>query len=200
MTPPERRFCPGGGPPQAGRAGLPGGTTWTGPSTGASPGQGSCSSQAASLAAGSCSRATGDIIWPADSTAGDGCSTDPGRDRALACALVAKCSAARSSNSSVECQDSMTALSSAEPGRPINWEVPSRGHLANWVAIRPRDIRAACVRVARVIHPGLPAQLAQRPRRRDILSDGDGELRQPARGPLPPSDNLDRSRAGQHTP
>jgi hypothetical protein len=32
----------------------------------------------------------------------------------------------RSSNSSVECQDSMTALSSADPGRPIDWETDSR--------------------------------------------------------------------------
>lgn len=33
---------------------------------------------------------------------------------------------ALSSNSSVECHDSMTALSSAEPGRPIDWRMPSR--------------------------------------------------------------------------
>ena len=37
---------------------------------------------------------------------------------------------ARSSNSSVECQDSMTALSSAEPGRPIDWRMPSRAQAA----------------------------------------------------------------------
>jgi hypothetical protein len=36
--------------------------------------------------------------------------------RARARALVAKCSTRRSSNSRVECQDSMTALSSADPG------------------------------------------------------------------------------------
>ena len=33
---------------------------------------------------------------------------------------------ARSSNSRVECHDSMTALSSADPGRPIDWETESR--------------------------------------------------------------------------
>jgi hypothetical protein len=32
----------------------------------------------------------------------------------------------RSSNSRVECHDSMTALSSADPGRPIDWETDSR--------------------------------------------------------------------------
>src|SRR5215211_7909581 len=40
---------------------------------------------------------------------------------ARASALVAKCSNRRSSNSTVECQDSITALSSADPGRPIDW-------------------------------------------------------------------------------
>ena len=43
-----------------------------------------------------------------------------------ASALVAKCSRRRSSNSTVECQDSITALSSADPGRPIDWRMPSR--------------------------------------------------------------------------
>ena len=28
----------------------------------------------------------------------------------------------------VECHDSITALSSAEPGRPIDWAIPSRSH------------------------------------------------------------------------
>ncbi len=46
--------------------------------------------------------------------------------RARACALVAKCSMRRSSNSTVECHDSITALSSADPGRPIDWEMASR--------------------------------------------------------------------------
>ena len=32
----------------------------------------------------------------------------------------------RSSNSTVECHDSITALSSADPGRPIDWETASR--------------------------------------------------------------------------
>src|SRR5437763_8065069 len=41
-----------------------------------------------------------------------------------------KCSTERSSNSRVECQDSMTALSSAEPGRPIDWTMPSRSQAA----------------------------------------------------------------------
>jgi hypothetical protein len=49
---------------------------------------------------------------------------------ARACALVAKCSMRRSSNSTVECHDSMTALSSAEPTRPIDWQMPSRSHAA----------------------------------------------------------------------
>ena len=38
---------------------------------------------------------------------------------------VGKSSAERSSNSSVECQDSMTALSRAEPGRPMDWRISS---------------------------------------------------------------------------
>ena len=46
--------------------------------------------------------------------------------RARACALVAKCSMRRSSNSTVECHDSITALSRADPGRPIDWEMSSR--------------------------------------------------------------------------
>jgi len=49
---------------------------------------------------------------------------------ARAAALVAKCSMRRSSNSTVECHDSITALSRADPGRPIDWEMPSRSHAA----------------------------------------------------------------------
>ncbi len=49
---------------------------------------------------------------------------------ARASALVAKCSTERSSNSRVECQASMTALSSADPGRPIDWQAPSRAQAA----------------------------------------------------------------------
>jgi hypothetical protein len=45
---------------------------------------------------------------------------------ARAAALVAKCPARRTSDSRVECHDSMTALSSADPGRPIDWEMDSR--------------------------------------------------------------------------
>jgi hypothetical protein len=45
---------------------------------------------------------------------------------ARACALVAKDSIRRSPDSTVECHDSMTALSSADPGLPIDWEMPSR--------------------------------------------------------------------------
>src|SRR2546430_897420 len=41
---------------------------------------------------------------------------------ARAAALSGNCSMRRSSNSTVECHDSMTALSSAEPGRPIDWQ------------------------------------------------------------------------------
>jgi hypothetical protein len=49
---------------------------------------------------------------------------------ARAAALVAKCSIRRSSNSTVECHDSMTALSSADPGRPIDWATDSRAQAA----------------------------------------------------------------------
>src|SRR3954471_14897404 len=41
-------------------------------------------------------------------------------------ARVASLASRRSSNFRVECQDSMTALSSAEPTRPIDWRTPSR--------------------------------------------------------------------------
>jgi hypothetical protein len=41
-------------------------------------------------------------------------------------ALLANCSIRRSSNSTVECQDSMTALPNAYPGRPIDWVMPQR--------------------------------------------------------------------------
>jgi hypothetical protein len=47
-----------------------------------------------------------------------------------ACALVAKRCSRRSSNSTVECQDSITALSSADPGRPIDWRMLNRSQAA----------------------------------------------------------------------
>jgi hypothetical protein len=50
--------------------------------------------------------------------------------RARAWALVAKRSRLRSSNSTVECQLSMTELSSADPTRPIDWVTPSRPQAA----------------------------------------------------------------------
>ena len=50
--------------------------------------------------------------------------------RRRAAALVSNVSSERSSNSSVECHDSMTALSSAEPGRPIDWAMPRRAQAA----------------------------------------------------------------------
>ena len=49
---------------------------------------------------------------------------------ARAAALVANCSTERSSNSRVECQDSMTALSSADRGLPIDWQAPRRWQAA----------------------------------------------------------------------
>jgi hypothetical protein len=52
---------------------------------------------------------------------------------ARAAVLVAKCSRARSSNSRVECHDSMTALSSADPGLPIDWRMPSRPQAARTI-------------------------------------------------------------------
>jgi len=36
----------------------------------------------------------------------------------------------RSSNSTVECHDSMTAVSRADRGRPIDWAIPSRWQAA----------------------------------------------------------------------
>jgi hypothetical protein len=53
---------------------------------------------------------------------------EPGGDRAWA--WVANWSIRRSSNSTVECQDSMTALSNAGPGRPIIWVMPQRWQAA----------------------------------------------------------------------
>src|SRR4051794_21937403 len=50
--------------------------------------------------------------------------------RARATVLVGKCSRRRSSNSSVECHDSMTALSRADPTRPIDCWMPIRVHAA----------------------------------------------------------------------
>jgi hypothetical protein len=55
---------------------------------------------------------------------------DPGRDRARASALVANRWTERSSNSRVECQDSMPALSSADPARPIDCRIPIRSQAA----------------------------------------------------------------------
>ena len=52
---------------------------------------------------------------------------------ARAWALVAKRSSERSSNSSVECHASIAALSSADPGRPIDWEIRSRSQAARTV-------------------------------------------------------------------
>ena len=51
---------------------------------------------------------------------------DPGRDAGTGLGLVAKRSRARSSNSSVQCQDSMTALSRADPTLPIDCLMSSR--------------------------------------------------------------------------
>ena len=50
--------------------------------------------------------------------------------RVRAWSLVAKCSSWRSSNSTVECQLSVTALSSAEPARPIDCLIPTRAQAA----------------------------------------------------------------------
>jgi hypothetical protein len=49
---------------------------------------------------------------------------------APACALVAECSMRRSSNSRVECQDSMAALSSADSSLPMDWQMESRSQAA----------------------------------------------------------------------
>ncbi len=46
----------------------------------------------------------------------------------LATDLAGKSSRALSSDSRVEWNDSMTALSSAGPGRPMDWRIPSRSH------------------------------------------------------------------------
>jgi hypothetical protein len=51
---------------------------------------------------------------------------DPGADPGPGRCPGGEVLSERSSNSKVECQDSMTALSSADPGRPIDWEMPSR--------------------------------------------------------------------------
>jgi hypothetical protein len=58
---------------------------------------------------------------------------DPGRHLCRAWVLVAKCSRWRSSKVEVECQDSIAALSSADPGRPMDWVMPSRVQ-ASWKA------------------------------------------------------------------
>ena len=49
---------------------------------------------------------------------------------ARACALVAKSSMRRSPDSRVECHDSTTALSRADPGLPMDWLMPSRAQAA----------------------------------------------------------------------
>ena len=50
--------------------------------------------------------------------------------RARAAALVANCSTARNPDCSAGCQDPVTALSSAEPGLPIDWQMPRRPQAA----------------------------------------------------------------------
>ena len=50
--------------------------------------------------------------------------------RARACALVAKRYRPRSSNSSVECHDSITALLRADPTLPIDCLMPTRSQAA----------------------------------------------------------------------
>lgn len=59
-----------------------------------------------------------------------------------ACSLAGKCRTRRNSNSKVECHDSMTALSRADPGRPIDWAMQNR-----WQAAleRPGGVFAALV-------------------------------------------------------
>ena len=90
------------------------------------------------------------------------------RTRARACALVAKCSSARSSNSRVECQDPLPAVSSAEPGRPIDWRMHSRPQAC---ADQARGVFAALVGVQD--HAGdLPAARRHRHRQRAV-----GQLR-----------------------
>jgi hypothetical protein len=76
------------------------------------------------------SKPTGDIIAIAECRRAVLYSSIHAATRARACALVAKCSRARSSNSRVECHDSMTALSSADPGLPIDWDTESRRQAA----------------------------------------------------------------------
>jgi hypothetical protein len=51
---------------------------------------------------------------------------DPCETLARVAALVGKYSRERSSNSRVECQDSMPSLSSAEQGLPIDCRIPGR--------------------------------------------------------------------------
>jgi hypothetical protein len=57
---------------------------------------------------------------------------DLGRHGGPGVALLWKCSMRRSSNFTVECQDSITALSRADPGRPIDWRI----RVAVMVAVR----------------------------------------------------------------
>ena len=72
------------------------------------------------------SKATGEIIPIAECRRVVLYSSIQAATLARAAARVGKSSRERSSNSRVECQASMAALSSAEPGRPIDWEMPSR--------------------------------------------------------------------------
>ena len=68
---------------------------------------------------------------------------------ARAAALVANCSTERSSNSRVECQDSLTALSSADPGLPIGWQAPS-----GWQAARKAPAVYSLPRSVCMMTPG----------------------------------------------
>ena len=76
--------------------------------------------QAASFpcSASCCSWAADGSFWQAECRRRVLWSSIQAATAARACALVAKCCSDRSSNSRVECHDSMTALSRADPGRP----------------------------------------------------------------------------------
>src|SRR5262249_31952115 len=57
---------------------------------------------------------------------GRGGRREESRAAALACVRVVKCSSASRSNCRVELNDSATALSNADPVRPIDWVTPAR--------------------------------------------------------------------------
>src|SRR5260370_23201391 len=76
------------------------------------------------------SKAVGEIIPIAECRRMVLYSSIQAATRALAAALVAKSSRDRSSNSRVEWNDSITALSRAEPGLPMDWRIPSRPQAA----------------------------------------------------------------------